>query len=149
MKNKYIDAIFLGILLFILISLSFVGPSLVAKMSTAEKNSFESPAFIEADESSTKISFFEKFDSMTQAEKNILARESHEKFTSLVDAMLNLRSKGFLSYDDILEIHESISDYQENIATEVPYSDKDLLEYLYDNNIITKAQFEQILNLID
>lgn len=149
MKNKYIDAVFMGILLCILISLSFLGPSLVSKMSTTEKNTFESPAFMESDETSTKKSLFEEFDTMTKQEKNTVARESHAKYPILVDALLNLRSKGFLTYDDIISIHTAIGEYEVNKTTEVPYTDKDLLDYLYDNNIITKAQFEQIQDLMD
>lgn len=149
MKNKYIDSIFFGILLCLLISLSFLGPSLASKMVTTEKISLESTTFVEKHEVLNLTLNFEEADKMTQQEKNIIARESHEKFSKLVDAMLNLRSKGFLSYYDILRIHKSLENYQPNISTEVPYSDKDLLEYLYDNSIITKAQYDQILDIID
>lgn len=149
MKNKYIDAIFMVVLLCILTSLSFLGPSLVNKMSSTEKTSFESPTFMEADEASTKKSLFEELDTMTQQEKNMIAREAHSKYPHLVDAMLNLRRKGFLTYEDIMSIHTAIDDYEVDQTTEVPYTDKDLLDYLYDNNIITKAQLEQILDFMD
>lgn len=149
MKNKYIDAMFMGILLCILMSLSLLGPSLVAKMSTTEKTSSESPAFMEADEASTKKSHFDELNTMTQHERNMIAREFHSKYDGLVDAMLTLRGKGFFTNDEVSKIHEFIGEFEVNNTTEIPYSDKDLLEYLYDNNIITKAQYDQILDLMD
>ena len=150
MKNMYIDALFMGILLCILISLSFLGPTLIAKAAkNSSTNSSESPAFMEADEASTKKSIFDEFPSMTQEEKNVIARESHEKYGDLVDAMLTLRGKGFFTNDEILKIHKFIGDSEVNSTTEIPYTDKDLLEYLYDNNMITKAQYNEILNLMD
>lgn len=149
MKNKYIDAIFMGILLCILLSLSFLGPALVSKMSTTKTSPSDSPAFMEADEISAKKPSLDDFNAMSLQERNMLAREFHEKYPGLVDVMLDLRSKGFLTYDDVLRIHKSIENFESNKPTEVPYTDKDLLEYLYDNSIITKAQLEQILDLID
>lgn len=149
MKNKYIDTIFIGILLCILLSLAFIGPNVVAKGFNTKRITFEVPTFSKMNKTSTISLKPDNYDKMTQHEKNIIAREAHEKFPNLVDALLSLRSKGFLNYDDISRIHQSLENYQPNITTEVPYSDKDLLEYLYDNNLITKAQFEQILNLID
>lgn len=149
MKNKYIDAIFMGILICILFSLSFIGPSLVTKKKTVDAVPSNSPAFMDTTKDSNYISCYDVLKTLTIQERNNLAREAHSQYTDLVDAIMELRSKGFLTYDDIVRIHNSIMEYGANIPTEVPYTDKDFLEYLYDNNIITKAQYEQIYQIID
>lgn len=141
MKNKYIDVIFMGILLTILFSLSFIGPQLIANMSTnSTKASSKLATFMNIDTNSKTI---------IEKDKKTLARESHEKYENLVDAMLTLRGKGFFTNDEILEIHKFLEDSEVNSTAELPYTDKDLLEYLYDNNMITKGQYEEILELME
>lgn len=149
MKRKYIDIIFMAILLCVLFSLPTLAKTLDKINKTSIKTQEESPTFLEEDSPKSKRTTFDDFSNMKQSEKNTLAREYHTNYDNLVEAMLTLRSQGYLTRDEILNIHKHIGDYEVNSTSEMPYSDKDLLEYLYDNNIITHSQYEQILDILD
>ncbi|GEM_PF-3928688 len=149
MKRKYIDIIFMGILLCVLFSLPALAKSLDTITKSSIKKSAESPTFLTGDYHVSKKSVFDELPAMNQSEKNTIAREYHSNYDELVEAMLTLSGQGHFTRDVILDIHKHISDFEVNSTTEIPYTDKDLLEYLYDNNIITHAQYEQILDILD
>lgn len=150
MKKKYIDMIFMGILLCILLSLPTLSNYLMDTIINAStKAPMESPAFIEESDTRTRKSLSHELSTMTQHERNMVAREFHSNYEKLVEAMLTLRGQGYFTGEEISNIHEYIEKFNVTSTSEMPYTDKDLLEYLYDNNIITKAQYRQIMDLLD
>ena len=82
-------------------------------------------------------------------EKKLLTTIYENHYPKLVDAMLQLRNEGVISNDDIINIHKFISDLAINSSVELPHNDKDLIDYLYDNNIINDSQYERLLKLTD
>lgn len=79
-------------------------------------------------------------------EDNKSPRACHESFRALVDAMMKLKKDGVYTMSDIEKIHK----FYENLVSNntIPTNDLELLDLIYKNNLITKTQYDQTLNLI-
>lgn len=73
-------------------------------------------------------------------------RACHESFRALVDAMMKLKKDGVYTVSDIEKIHKFYESLVSNNT--VPSNDLELLNLIYNNNLISKTQYEQTLALI-
>lgn len=151
MKNKFVDAISMGVLIFTLLSLPLLAKAGFSMMFKASSNDLANPApaFIDDTEKILKTPSKNEEKNISPKEKSALAKEYHENYENLIEAMLTLKDRGHLTSEEISNIHNHIDEFDIASSMEFPYSDKDLLEYLYDNQIITKAQYRQIIELLD
>lgn len=72
-----------------------------------------------------------------------------ENYPEFIEVMLRLRKEGYLSNEDLINIDRYITQANTDLSIEVPYTDKDLVDFLYDNNIISESQYNRILELME
>lgn len=96
-----------------------------------------------------KGTFIFDIPTLSQSEKNNIARKFHGTFPKLVEVMLELRRQNVLSSEDLKNIHRCLSDFALDSSLELPHNDKDLIDYLYDNNLINEVEYKKILELLE
>lgn len=72
------------------------------------------------------------------------SRACHESYKALVDAMMKVKDQGGFTKAEINSVHK-FYEAQVSSNAKLPSDNKGLLDLLYSNKIITKAQYDKTL----
>lgn len=152
MDTRYVKLLFVLLLFLTLLNIPFSEKGKI----TLTPDTVQS--FIENDETEgakdaiktyPKDTFIFDMAALSVKEKNSYAKQFHSEYESVVRAMLELRRQGVISKEELLAVHKHMSNFAIDTTLEIPHSDKDLVDYLYDNNLITESQYEKLLDLLE
>ncbi len=75
--------------------------------------------------------------------------EYYEKYKKLRGVLIHLKREGIISDSDISKIYKHYEELKKDTTKALPDNDKELLENLYENKIITGVQYQRIIGMID
>lgn len=152
MDTKYVKLLFVLLLFLTLLTIPFSEETKTTLSPDTVESFFENEEIQGAKnaiKTYPKDTFIFDMPTLSVKDKNSYAKDFHNEFEGVVKAMLELRRQGIISKDELLAVHKHISNFAIGANLEIPHSDKDLVDYLYDNNLITESQYEKLLDLLD
>lgn len=152
MDTKYVKLLFVLLLFLTLLNMPFSEESKTT-LSPDSVQSFldndETEGATDAIKTYPRDTFIFDMPALSVKEKNSYAKNFHNEYERVVRAILELRRQGIISKDELLAVHKHISNFAIDTNLEIPHSDKDLVDYLYDNNLITESQYEKLLDILE
>lgn len=153
MDTRYVKLLFVLLLFLTLLNLPFPkeSPNIVSTDSVQSFFENNESKNINKEELTTypKGTFIFDMPTLSRQEKNTFARQFHNEYTKVVKAMLELRRQGGITGEEMLAVHRHLSDFAVDSTLEIPHGDKDLVDYLYDNNLINESQYKKLLDIME
>ncbi|MEG1256999.1 hypothetical protein [Clostridium sp.] len=85
---------------------------------------------------------------INMTEKNKDSRQCHENYPKLISAMMMLIKQNVISKADLDKVHTYYQELQAKDPNALPTTDIGLLDALLKANIVTKAQYDQLVPML-